>query len=241
MAERFASTGSVSARLLDAGYLAGPDIADGVFLADRLDKPVLVEGPAGAGKTAFAARLRGLGVPVSLAEVTDAVAALACTGLAACARVRAALRLTMIKNSRDLPLYEAAFDLAFPARQPRQAPVPLGRPSAAGQPGQPGEATGGTPARPDLLASLLAAFRSGSAAGLAELAAEAVTAFGGLAAGPGPGAVRYHYYRVLRQLDVSALLQRSMQLDGIAGLAPLDRQVAAAAAAERVKDTDYLR
>jgi MoxR-like ATPase len=35
-------------------YLADPRIAQVVFLADRLDKPVLVEGPAGVGKTELA-------------------------------------------------------------------------------------------------------------------------------------------------------------------------------------------
>ncbi len=54
MAERFADVESVAARLLSAGYLADEMIADAVFLADRLSKPVLVEGPAGVGKTALA-------------------------------------------------------------------------------------------------------------------------------------------------------------------------------------------
>jgi MoxR-like ATPase len=53
--ERFATAGSVATRLLGAGYLADEAITDAVFLADRLDKPVLVEGPAGVGKTALAA------------------------------------------------------------------------------------------------------------------------------------------------------------------------------------------
>ena len=54
MAERFPDTGSVAGRLLAAGYLADDGIADAVFLADRLEKPVLVEGPAGVGKTSLA-------------------------------------------------------------------------------------------------------------------------------------------------------------------------------------------
>ena len=54
MAERFADVESVARQLLGAGYLADDAIADAVFLADRLDKPVLVEGPAGVGKTSLA-------------------------------------------------------------------------------------------------------------------------------------------------------------------------------------------
>ena len=36
------------------GYLADSEIATAVYLADRLEKPVLVEGPAGTGKTELA-------------------------------------------------------------------------------------------------------------------------------------------------------------------------------------------
>jgi MoxR-like ATPase len=50
----FDSPEDVAARLLASGYLADPTIADAVFLADRLAKPVLVEGPAGVGKTELA-------------------------------------------------------------------------------------------------------------------------------------------------------------------------------------------
>ncbi|MEV1292094.1 MoxR family ATPase [Pseudonocardia sp. NPDC049635] len=41
-------------RLGDAGYLASTAVATTVFLADRLGKPLLVEGPAGVGKTELA-------------------------------------------------------------------------------------------------------------------------------------------------------------------------------------------
>ena len=57
MSERFASVAEVAARLAAAGYLASDAIATTVFLADRLDKPLLVEGPAGVGKTQLAKAL----------------------------------------------------------------------------------------------------------------------------------------------------------------------------------------
>jgi len=50
----FASPDDVAQRLADAGYLTDPAIATTVFLADRLGKPLLVEGPAGTGKTELA-------------------------------------------------------------------------------------------------------------------------------------------------------------------------------------------
>src|SRR5207253_1142072 len=49
-----ASIQDVEARLRSAGYLPSPEIATSVFLADQLEKPVLVEGPAGVGKTELA-------------------------------------------------------------------------------------------------------------------------------------------------------------------------------------------
>ena len=51
---RFASVAEVRARLAETGYLADDGIAGVVHLADRLAKPVLVEGPAGTGKTELA-------------------------------------------------------------------------------------------------------------------------------------------------------------------------------------------
>ena len=51
---RFGSIDEVRARLGEAGYIADASIAGVVFLADRLHKPVLVEGPAGTGKTQLA-------------------------------------------------------------------------------------------------------------------------------------------------------------------------------------------
>jgi MoxR-like ATPase len=53
-APAFASPEDVRARLLEHGYLADATIADAVYLADRLGKPVLIEGPAGVGKTSLA-------------------------------------------------------------------------------------------------------------------------------------------------------------------------------------------
>lgn len=44
-------------RLEQVGYLSSPEIATAAFLADRMDKPILVEGPAGVGKTELAKAL----------------------------------------------------------------------------------------------------------------------------------------------------------------------------------------
>lgn len=51
---RFGSVSNVREGLSGAGYISDEAIAGVVFLADRLQKPVLVEGPAGTGKTELA-------------------------------------------------------------------------------------------------------------------------------------------------------------------------------------------
>jgi MoxR-like ATPase len=54
MSFQFESVPGVVAKLRDAGYLSDESIATVVYLAERLGKPVLVEGPAGTGKTELA-------------------------------------------------------------------------------------------------------------------------------------------------------------------------------------------
>ena len=51
---RFENPANVRTRLREVDYLSDEAIAGVVFLADRLGKPILVEGPAGTGKTQLA-------------------------------------------------------------------------------------------------------------------------------------------------------------------------------------------
>src|SRR5438105_2210400 len=63
MSFRFETVPAVREQLEEVDYLADEGIAGIVYLADRLGKPILVEGPAGTGKTQLAK---------SVAEITGA-------------------------------------------------------------------------------------------------------------------------------------------------------------------------
>ena len=53
-AEKFASIETVQGGFNDTGYVCSREIAITLYLAHHLNKPILVEGPAGVGKTELA-------------------------------------------------------------------------------------------------------------------------------------------------------------------------------------------
>jgi uncharacterized protein with von Willebrand factor type A (vWA) domain len=198
------------------------------------EQTTLLAGALLDGIVEFARKLRWLGVDVSIVELTDALRAVRDADLVDRDRLRRLLQITMVKRAADVATFGAAFDLLFPVSDPGAAD---GRP-ADGRPAGDGTEPGldGDPlARPDLLDRMVAALRGEQGGGLAPLADEAVTAFAGLGAQPA-GSQRYYQYRVMRQLDVSSLLQRAMRLDLEAAPGPLGRRLAAIEQHERLED-----
>lgn len=171
---------------------------------------------------------------VSVSEMADALRAISDADLLNRDQLRARLQVTLVKRAADIPVFQAAFDLLFPALAAAGDDSRTG-----GQPAGAGAAQDvpeGEPAVADLLARLVALLRGDPAAGAGELAAEVISALGGLGAGQASGSQRYYEYRIMRQLDLSTLLQRAMRLDNEALRPGLDRQLAGLEQQERVQE-----
>lgn len=180
----------------------------------------------------FARKLRWLGVEVSISEVADALGAIREADLLDRDQLRRRLQVTLVKRAADIPTFAAAFDLLFPALG---APADGGGARARAQDGQ-HASPDGQPASPDLLARLVALLRGDPGAGVSELAAEVISAYAGLQEGQVTGSQRYYEYRVMRQLDLSALLHRAMQLDDDAARPRLSKQLARMEQQERLAE-----
>ncbi|MGB9898896.1 MAG: hypothetical protein ACPLTO_13390, partial [Thermanaerothrix sp.] len=66
----------------------------------------------------FIAALRASGVRISLAESTDAFQAVEQLGVQDRERFRLSLRATLIKDARDIPVFERLFPLFFQSQEP---------------------------------------------------------------------------------------------------------------------------
>jgi uncharacterized protein len=184
-----------------------------------------------AALTAFAGRLRWIGLDLSIVELTDALRAVQHGGLEDRDRLRRLLRITMVKRSADIAAFDTAFDLFFPAGAADAVTAGDERP------GNGIAAESGDPAgRDDLLNRLVAALRGEPGAGMRALASQAVAVFAGLGSGQVAGSERYYQYRVLRQLDISELLMRAMRLEDQASPSGLERRLTAIEQRDRLQD-----
>ena len=154
----------------------------------------------------FLEALRGAGIPVSLAEDLDAVAALSVLPWSDRTTVRDAYAATLVKRQVHRPAFETLFDLWFPRL--------VGRGSEAVAPdGADAEAADGAPVKDgpaelaDLRERLAEALEAGSERDLADLAVEAVERFGEMP-GRAPGLSGWSAYTTLRRVSPEELVDR---------------------------------
>jgi uncharacterized protein with von Willebrand factor type A (vWA) domain len=158
----------------------------------------------------FIHQLRDSAIPVSMAETLDGMRALQHIDITDRSQLKAALGSALVKRADDWPSYEILFDVFFaPRRHPLahpEQPPPMAEHDESGMqvpgPGRENKDAG------RLLEDLLDAVKADDTDALRDLAGRAVDDHAGFAA-QRTATQRYYMYRVLRQLDLSALLQRA--------------------------------
>src|SRR5438046_8547219 len=144
----------------------------------------------------FIHRLRDAAIPISMVEAVDATEALRHVDLGSRAELRAALKTVLVKRAEHAASFAALFDVYFAARR-ADAPRSGGGPPDVADP----------TAADDLLQALHDALRRNDEGALRAMATRVVQHFAGIDA-QRAGSQQYYLYRVLRQLDLSNLLQR---------------------------------
>jgi uncharacterized protein len=173
------------------------------------------------------AALRRAGVPVSSGEALDAAQAL--EGIHTVGPwTRLALRSTLIKRLEDIEPFDEIATRLLALPEPASGSPVVG--NADGAAGGDGPAHAGE----DLLMRLADALEGGDTEALSALAADAVAEFGDLGGG-GRQSERSHVYRVMRRLDLAALLQRALRgaLQGVDD--QMERAIIAGEVSERVE------
>jgi uncharacterized protein with von Willebrand factor type A (vWA) domain len=189
-----------------------------------------------AGRTtlaAFVAELRAIGLPVSVSENVDAMAAVLAMPLADRAELKSALAATLVKSADHYHAFDVIFDLFFgdsrvgvedltdPAAD---AAAPDGKAAAANGAGRTGVVA--TLGDSDLDDLLFRAVLAGDQVIIRAVVAEAVSRYANMEPGR-PVAGVYYLYHTLRQLDMDGLLARLLAADGPADLSAMDRDLAA--------------
>ncbi|WP_246142488.1 vWA domain-containing protein [Nocardioides rubriscoriae] len=156
---------------------------------------------------AFLEALRAAGLPVSLAEDLDAVAALTALDWTDRTQVKEGYAATLVKRQVQRPIFEALFDLYFP-RLVGSGVAGLDRADAEGQAG-----ADASPVRDNGAAlaefreQLALALEAGDEQRLQELAAEMVGRFGAMP-GRGPGLSSWSAYTAMQRVAPSELVDR---------------------------------
>jgi uncharacterized protein with von Willebrand factor type A (vWA) domain len=152
---------------------------------------------------AFLEALRGAGLPVSLSEDLDAVAALGAVGWSSRTMVRDVYAATLVKRASQRPTFDALFELYYP----RLVGAGTGEADAVGAEGA---AKDSAQALATLQEEILDALEADDADRLRLLAAEAVGRLGAMP-GRGPGLSSWSSYTALRRLGTDDLLARLVE------------------------------
>ena len=149
---------------------------------------------------AFLEALRGAGVPVSLAEDLDAIAAFSVLDWGDREAIRQGYAATLVKRPAQRPTFESLFDLYFPRLIGEGA---TDRPDE----GEHAQARDSGPALDSLRAELADALAAGDDAMLQRLATEAVGRFGAMR-GRGPGLSSWSAYTTLQRVSAQTLVDQ---------------------------------
>ena len=182
---------------------------------------------------AFVAELRTIGLPVSVSENVDAMAAVLAMPIADRAALKSALAATLVKSADHYHAFEVIFDLFFgdsrvgiseltdPAAGPAAADGVTAAANGAGRAGIVAALSD------DALSDLLfQAALAGDQVLIRAAVAEAVSRYAGVEPGR-PVAGVYYLYRTLRRLDMDRLTARLIAADNPADLPEMDRALAA--------------
>ncbi|MGH9291129.1 MAG: vWA domain-containing protein [Acidimicrobiales bacterium] len=203
----------------------------------------LAEVGAGAALTellaGFISELRAAGLPVSLTENLDAMAAVQHIPLEDREAFKYALAATLVKNAAHWRVFETVFEVYFSLRgrefaltDEQMADLPdldelLGE-LAEQQQGERGAGGMGEQLTPEELAEMLyKALAQGNEAMLKALARQAVRRYAGMEPGRPVGGT-YYLYRTLRNLDLDGVMDRLMQQareDASQPLTPLEERL----------------
>jgi hypothetical protein len=175
---------------------------------------------------AFVDELRTVGVPVSMVEAIDALAALEHVDLGDRAAFKHTLGATMVKNERHYEAFDAAFEAFFALhrdRPDRAGPDRHTQPD--GRPTMPGGGHGGGDADLEELArAIMEALSAQDWAMLGAGAQEAVRRLAGIEPGRPVGGT-YYLYRTMRRLDVDGMLERLLGEARVGAITPLEERL----------------
>ncbi|HET9420526.1 MAG TPA: VWA domain-containing protein [Nocardioides sp.] len=153
---------------------------------------------------AFLEALRGAGLPVSLAEDLDAIAALQTLDWSDRHTIRDGYAATLVKRQSQRPTFEALFDIYFPRM------VGDGAQAASDDGDDESGVRDNAQALRDFRAELLEALGSDDPQALARLAAEMVARFGAMP-GRGPGLSSWSAYTALQRVSPTELVDQIVQ------------------------------